>query len=119
MKIRLFVCLIAFASLKGYCQDAQMTNLLKSVESVWYVDFEKTTHLVNQAEQLVAKVGLSGNESQLITLYNLRIQSCYAFSRLQLWRQYVNELDAFLSAHKNALLPKDYVSYKLQNELAL
>src|SRR5882757_2601561 len=119
MKIRLLHCIIAFASLKAYSQDAQLTKLVASAESIWYVDFDKTDQLVKQAELLVAKKGLRGNETkQLIFLYNLRIQSCDAFSRLQLWRQYVIELDRFLLTNKNALLPQEYVSYRLQNEMA-
>src|SRR6478609_3360879 len=116
MKIGLlcFVALLFSWTVQG--QD--LKNLLDSAKSIWYADFDKTDRLVKQGEQFAAANGLKGNEANLIDLYNLRVQSCNAFLRLQLWRQYADELSAFILKNKAALSPQDYTLFTLRNELA-
>src|SRR5882757_3797623 len=118
MKIGILSGLIFSFSLAARCQDITIKNLMDSTESVWYVDFEKTDELVRKAEGIMAVRGAANNVTDLINLYNLRIQSCNAFSRFQLWRQYIRELQQFLDENKKLLPPKEYQLFSLTNNLS-
>src|SRR5258706_3505802 len=118
MKNGLLTGLLIVLFLSAKAQEVGIKVLLDSAKSVWYVDFDRTDHLAKQAERKFNIRGPSGDIVDLINLYNLRIQSCNAFSRLQLWRQYVTELDEYLANNKNSLRPEEYKLFSLQNELS-
>ena len=100
-------------------QEDEIRNLSDSAKTTWYTDFKKTCQIVERAERIIAERGLQGNERYLIDLYNCRILSCNAFSRLQLWRQYTSQLDEFLAKNKNAISREDYSWFGLRNKLAI
>ncbi|HEV8512612.1 MAG TPA: CHAT domain-containing protein [Cyclobacteriaceae bacterium] len=118
MKSGLLYCIMVSLSVTAYCQGDRVTNLLDSAKNLWYLDFDKTNEFVKQAEGVV-NGRKDGNLTALIHLYNLRILSCNAFSRFQLWRQYINELDTFLEENKKLLSPEEYKLFSLRNDLLL
>ncbi len=119
VKLVKLVTIFIFSFTSGVAQKRSIEILLDSAKSTWFVDFDKTEQLVKHAERIIAQERLAGNESDLIDLYNCRIQSCYAFSRLQLWKRYANELGEFLTKNRNSLSDRDRQWFSLRNKLAL
>jgi CHAT domain-containing protein len=117
MKIGILLGMISCFSIAVHGQDS-IKDLLDSAESIWFVDFDKTNELVKKAEHIAAKKGITGNVSDLINLYDIRIQSCHAFNRFQLWRQYIQELQEFLEENKSVLDPKVYEWFQLIKNLS-
>ena len=115
MKIGILSGILFCFSIAVKSQNSPIKNLLDSAESVWYMDFAKTDEFVRKAEAIVAVRGAANNVADLIGLYNLRIQSCNAFSRFQLWRQYIQELQQFLDQNRKALGLKEYQLFSLIN----
>ncbi|HEU5292983.1 MAG TPA: CHAT domain-containing protein [Cyclobacteriaceae bacterium] len=102
-------------SLYGQDSRQQVDQLLDSARLLWYVDFEKADRLLTQAETLASKDSI-GDPSSLFQIYELRIGSCIAFSRLQLWRKYLGKIDSLLVVNK-VELGEDFQLRKVQNDL--
>lgn len=117
MKLVAAISIFFFSS--AVAQKDRISILLDSAGTTWFIDFDRTDQLVRRAEQIFAHEELPLEESSLIDLYNLRIQSCNAFSRLQLWKQYVHELDEFLARNRTSLRQKDRQWFSLRNKVAI
>lgn len=118
MKIGILFGLSFCFSLAVHGQDYTIKNLYDSAKSLWYIDFDKTGALVREAERIVVLHGLRNDAADLANLYNARIQSCNAFSRFQLWGQYINEMQIFLDQNKKLLSSDEYKLFKLRNNLS-
>src|SRR5688572_20739026 len=113
----ILVILIVGISNQLYGQDhrLQIDQLLDSARSLWYVDFDKTDQLLDEAEKLI-KSQRQGNAAELIIVYETRLNSCNAFSRIQLWREYLSKIDSLLVEHRSEL-GDNYQFKRLNNEL--
>jgi CHAT domain-containing protein len=112
--------LISIGFLLVRAQDntgAGIQALLDSASQTWYLDFDKTERLLNHAEQRIRELGEEKHITDLIEVYKLRISSCNAFSRLQLWRVYTLEVERLLTQYK-ATLGDPFYQLKLENEIA-
>lgn len=118
MRNGLFTGLVLSFFLSANAQRATVRALLDSARLSWYSDFDKTDEFVRQAERMVSVQESGSYVSDLIQLYDLRIQSCFAFSRFQLWRLYIKKLQAFLEENKGALSPQEYKLFMLRDNFS-
>jgi tetratricopeptide (TPR) repeat protein len=105
-----------FSSLYGQ-NNSDIKSLLDSASRIQYFDFDETEQLVKQAEELIHLRGKHNHGHDLIRCFKIRIQSCIAFSRFRLWRQYMDETARLLIQNKQAL-GEEYSKLWLDNELS-
>ena len=119
-RIILAILIIGFSNLL-YSQDhrLEIKQLIDSAGTLWFRDFDKTDQLVKKAEKLISLSGEQGYEADLLNLYNFRIQSCYATSRLQLWKSFITEQEKALHIYREKLDPNDYNYFRLTNGISL
>jgi len=115
MKFRILQCILLLIPATVQGQNSELKQLLDSARVIFYQDFDKTDNLVKEAERLTSLPGQKGYESYLFGIYDARIQSCNAFSKLQLWRQYMDEFDGLLTKYKEALGSENFTIYRLKN----
>jgi CHAT domain-containing protein len=116
---RIILVILIFGMSNNLCgQDHRLPikQLLDSAKSIWYVDFDKTDQLLTRAEKLL-KSPDAGNVADLFKVYELRAGSCQAFSRLQLWREYIAIVDSLLIQHK-PILGADFKRVTLPHEIS-
>lgn len=113
-RIILVILIVGISNLL-YGQDhrLQTDQLLDSAKLLWYVDFNKTEQLLSKAEKLIST---SGQAVDLIEVYELHAVSCQAFSRFQLWRQYLGKIDSLLTVRQSEL-GEQYNLRRLKSQL--
>ncbi len=111
--------LIGAASLllqSSCAQDLSLEQLLDSANALWYKDLDKTTQLLDQAERYVEFKDDSSSIRTRLTIFQLRISSCQAFSRFQLWRENLDRMEKLLLDYQDKL-GNEFSQLQLENEL--
>jgi CHAT domain-containing protein len=107
---------LVISAFTAHSQQAAVSQLLDSASLLWYKDFDKTSQLLDRAERFVEFKGDSSSLRTQLQALRLRISSCQAFSRFQLWRENLERVEKLLLDYKDEL-GDEFSLLQLENEL--